>query len=90
MLLDPITLPKKGEPDDKLQHIRSGIELRNNSIFAHGLGPVGKEDFQKFKKLVEEMFRELCHIERVSFKGQKDIMTWVNPMDSQYYLEMKA
>lgn len=89
VLQDPITLPKKGEPDDKLQRIRSGIELRNNSIFAHGLGPVGKEDFQEFKKLVEEMFRELCHIERVSFKGQKDIVTWVNPMDSQYYI-MKA
>ena len=43
------------EEDDiiMLKRIRAMVFLRNNSIFAHGLGPVKKEDFEKFRKFVE-------------------------------------
>lgn len=39
----------------------------------------------KFKGFVEEMFIKLCGIETIDFAGEKQIMTWVNPMDSRYY-----
>lgn len=53
---DPIVADKEGNGIDKLKRIRSMVFLRNNSIFAHGLGPVGAQDFGKFKKFVLEMF----------------------------------
>lgn len=82
---DPISRMKNGKHTDKLKRIRAMVELRNNSIFAHGLEPVGKEDFEKFKRFVEGMFRELCTIEEISFAEKKRFMEWVNPMDSEYY-----
>lgn len=82
---DPISRMENGRHLDKLKRIRSMVYLRNNSIFAHGLGPVGKTDFQKFKKFVEEVFREFCVIEQVNFAEEKRKMEWVNPMDSEYY-----
>lgn len=87
---DPISRMENGRHVDKLKRIRSMVYLRNNSIFAHGLGPVGKTDFEKFKKFVEEMFRELCMIENVNFAEGKRIMEWVNPMDSEYYSRTEA
>ncbi len=90
VLGDPISRMENGRHIDKLKRIRSMVYLRNNSIFAHGLGPVGKTNFEKFKKFVEEMFRELCAIENVSFAEEKRIMEWVNPMDSEYYSRTEA
>ena len=81
---------ENGRHVDKLKRIRSMVYLRNNSIFAHGLGPVGKANFEKFKKFAEEMFRELCVIEDVNFAAEKRIMEWVNPMDSEYYSRTEA
>ena len=66
------------------------VFLRNNSIFAHGLGPVGKADFLKFKSFVEEMFMELCRIEEIEFQREKEVVTWVNPMDSKYYSKLEG
>lgn len=82
---DPISMMENGRHLDKLKRIRSMVHLRNNSIFAHGLGPVGRADFLKFKNFVEKMFMELCGIEQVDFAAEKSLMTWINPMDSQYY-----
>lgn len=82
---DPISMMENGRHIDKLKRIRSMVYLRNNSIFAHGLGPVGRTDYIKFRKFVEEMFIELCRIEQIDFTGEKAIMEWVNPMDSKYY-----
>lgn len=82
---DPISKMANGRHIDKLKRIRSMVFLRNNSIFAHGLGPVGKEDFLKFKKFVEEIFMELCNIEQVDFEQEKQIISWVNPLESKYY-----
>ena len=35
------------------------VSLRNNSVFAHGLGPVGNHDFYKFRDFVKEIFEKL-------------------------------
>lgn len=87
---DPVSRMENGRHVDKLKRIRSMVYLRNNSIFAHGLGPVGKQNFEKFKKFTEEMFREFCVIEDVNFTAEKRIMEWVNPMDSEYYTRTEA
>lgn len=89
-LRDPISMRKNGKHIEKLNYIRSMVALRNNSIFAHGLEPVGKENFRKFKQFVEEMFIDLCRIEQINFKEEKSIVTWINPMDSKYYTGMEA
>lgn len=86
---DPICKQNNGKYIDKLKRIRSMVYLRNNSIFAHGLGPVKKEDFLKFKKFVEEMFIELCEIEGIDFMKERTVATWINPMDSRYYSGME-
>lgn len=89
-LKDPISMMDNGRHIDKLRRIRSMVFLRNNSIFAHGLGPVGKADFLKFKSFVEEMFMELCRIEEIEFQREKEVVTWVNPMDSKYYSKLEG
>lgn len=78
-----------GRHIDKLKRIRSMVHLRNNSIFAHGLGPVGCEDFQKFKQFVTEMFKEYCTLEDISFADYEDRITWLNPFQSKYYSGME-
>ena len=55
-----------------LKRIRSMVSLRNNSIFAHGLGPVGNHDFYKFRDFVKEIFEVFCKIEGIDFiKSEK-------------------
>ena len=41
---DRISYDRQGDVVNKLKRIRSMVFLRNNSIFAHGLGPVSRED----------------------------------------------
>ena len=59
--------------------------MRNNSIFAHGLGPVSNTDFLKFKGFVSEIFQEFCVIEKINFEEQLRDTTWLNPTKSVYY-----
>lgn len=83
---DPISLKANGKHTEKLKRIRSMVFLRNNSIFAHGLGPVGEEEFMKFKSFVKEMFQEFCRVEDICFENWMQEMQWVNPLDSKYYI----
>lgn len=85
VLGDEISQQKNGKELDKLKRIRSMVYLRNNSIFAHGLGPVAKGDFLKFKEFVQSMFRDFCRIEQIDFDKYTRDITWLNPMDSVYY-----
>lgn len=84
-LQDPIALMKNGKHIDRLKKIRSMVFLRNNSIFAHGLGPVSVQDFSKFKDFVVSLFQEFCQIEQVNFTEYAKQMKWLNPLDSRYY-----
>ncbi len=75
-----------GKPDiNCLKRIRAMVYLRNNSIFAHGLGPVGNDDFQKFKKFVLGMFRQFCQLEKIDYESYLHDVTWLNPMESRNY-----
>ncbi len=84
-LHDPITSFHSGNQLEKLKRIRSMVFLRNNSIFAHGLGPVSNNDFLKFKGFVSEIFQEFCVIEKINFEEQLRDTTWLNPTKSVYY-----
>ncbi|MDE5824243.1 MAG: hypothetical protein K2H91_06120 [Lachnospiraceae bacterium] len=82
---DPIVNDKEGHGIDKLKRIRSMVFLRNNSIFAHGLGPVGVNDFKKFQQFVLEIFERFCVIEKINYKEYRDNMAWIDPLKSKYY-----
>lgn len=86
---DGISMQSNGKHIDKLKRIRSMVSLRNNSIFAHGLGPVSNDDFQKFKRFVEDLFREYCQLEEIPFDRLFEDTTWVNPFQSVYYAGME-
>lgn len=89
-LNDEITEVKSGRALDKLRRIRSMVYLRNNSIFAHGLGPVSIEDFMKFRTFVIGLFREFCRIEKINFEGYSKDIEWLNPLRSKNYMRMGA
>lgn len=89
-LKDSIVQSKDGNPVNKLKRIRSMVFLRNNSIFAHGLGPVSKNDFLKFKEFVREMFVEFCLIEEINFEEYIEKVSWVNPLNSKNYTGMEV
>ena len=84
-LHDPIIQVSNGNQMEKLKRIRAMVFLRNNSIFAHGLGPVSQSDFLKFKGFVAEIFHEFCSIEKIDFEKQIHDITWLNPKKSAYY-----
>lgn len=87
-LKDPISMKENGRHIDKLKRIRSMVRLRNNSIFAHGLGPVSLQDYTKFKEFVVELFGEFCEIEGIDYEASVKQFTWLNPMESNYYTGM--
>lgn len=87
---DEISESKSGKPVDKLRRIRSMVYLRNNSIFAHGLGPVSAEDFMRFRGFVHEMFRDFCRIEEIDHDTMVNEIRWLNPLDSQNYMRSEA
>lgn len=82
---DPIVRGEGKSGINKLKRIRAMVFLRNNSIFAHGLGPVGIDDFTKFRKFVLEILEDLCKIEKINSKEYWENISWINPMDSKYH-----
>lgn len=84
-LRDPLMDVEKGKTIDFLKRIRSNVALRNHSIFAHGLGPVGKEIYLRFESFVKEVFQKLCRLEKVDYEGYREIFSWIQPADSAYY-----
>ena len=86
---DGISESRNGNRIEKLKRIRAMVYLRNNSIFAHGLGPVGKEPFEKFKKFVMELFEEFCLLENIDYRAYRRKMVWVDPLQSIYYVGLE-
>lgn len=89
-LQDEICKAKSGKDIEKLKKIRAMVFLRNNSIFAHGLGPVPKSDYLKFKAFVQELFKEFCVIEKIDFEAYLTAITWLNPVQSEYYSKLEV
>jgi len=85
---DKVCETKGGKPVDKLKRIRAMVFLRNNSIFAHGLGPVSKQDYLRFKSFVQELFQEFCEIEKLDFDRNLKDNRWLNPVKSEYYSKL--
>ena len=83
---DPIVCSEDKGEINKLKRIRAMVYLRNNSIFAHGLGPVSYNDYLKFKNFVLEIFRSFCGIERVNFQTYAGNIEWINPLRSKNYV----
>lgn len=68
-----------------IKRLRSMVYLRNNSIFAHGLGPVTLKDYTRFRSFVVELFEKFCVIEKMDFKDCECYSKWINPMLSANY-----
>ena len=66
------------------------VYLRNNSIFAHGLGPVGKEKLEKFRIFVIDLFQEFCLLEKIDYWENRKKMEWVNPLQSIHYAGLEG
>lgn len=64
-----IKTKKPGKEVDSINRLRSKIDARNNSIFAHGYEFIDKQKYIEFKKVVEEYMNLLCSIERID-KGE--------------------
>ncbi len=88
-LNDKICHSVRGTSVDKLKKIRAMVYLRNNSIFAHGLGAVSRQDYIKFKSFVQEMFQEFCVIEKINYAEYLEEITWLNPTKSKYYSKLE-
>lgn len=85
---DDIIIPEKGNDGrsiEELCRIRSMVSLRNNSIFAHGLVPVEKQNYDRFRNFVLELFRYFCRLENIDYTAYMQNMTWISPFDSRYY-----
>ncbi|MCD7883632.1 MAG: TIGR02710 family CRISPR-associated CARF protein [Lachnospiraceae bacterium] len=82
---DAVIAEEGQDPMPQLQRIRAMVSLRNNSIFAHGLGPVQKEDYFKFRNFVTKMFQTFCTLEEVNFAVYEQASVFLNPINSQYY-----
>ena len=75
---DPIVCELNEDGMNQLKQIRSKVFLRNNSIFAHGLGPVSKQDYEKFRDFVVKMFERLCRIEKIPYKEYSEEFCWIS------------
>lgn len=63
---DEIMKPKKpGKEIDSINRLRSKVEARNKSIFAHGYEFIDKQKYSEFKEIVEEYINLLCFIEKI-------------------------
>lgn len=85
---DEISLQKNGKHIDFLRRMRSMVYLRNNSIFAHGLGPVCMTDYIKFRDFVTEIFIKYCGLEQIDFDSCAQNIRWESPLHSIYYASL--
>lgn len=70
---------------NQVKKIRYMVSLRNRSIYAHGLIPVEKPEYEKFKNYVLMMFQHFCVIENVNTEEYCSRIKWINPQDSKNY-----
>lgn len=82
---DEISLLKNGRHIDFLKRMRAMVYLRNNSIFAHGLGPVDRTDYIRFRDFVMEILMKYCGLEKINFEKCRQNICWISPLHSTYY-----
>jgi hypothetical protein len=63
---DEIVKSKKpGRETNSINRLRSKVDARNNSIFAHGYEFIDREKYIEFKKVVEDYMNLFCSIEGI-------------------------
>jgi len=82
---DEICREENGRDIDFIKRLRSMVYLRNNSIFAHGLGPVGEANYTKFREFVVLVLKRFCRIENIDFDKMALNVTYINPRQSKFY-----
>ena len=82
---DDISKVPSGKNIVFLKQLRSMVYLRNNSIFAHGLGPVGKSDYTRFRDFVIEVLSKYCLLESINMRQYIEDLRWISSMHSVYY-----
>ena len=85
---DDISKNPNGKHLDFIKRIRSMVYLRNNSIFAHGLGPVGRTNYETFRDFTVSVLQKYCRLEDIPMDQYIENITWLNPMDSKFYSGM--
>ncbi len=61
-----IKTKKPGKEADSINRLRSKVDARNNSIFAHGYEFIDRKKYMEFKKVVEEYMNLLCYLEGIN------------------------
>ena len=79
-LHDPIVYSASKNRMNILKKMRSMVFLRNNSIFAHGLGPVAYGEYEQFRNFVHMMFRQFCKIEGLDEEAMTAVFSWIIPV----------
>ncbi|MEN2776116.1 TIGR02710 family CRISPR-associated CARF protein [Acetivibrio clariflavus] len=69
---------KPGKETDSINRLRSKVDVRNNSIFAHGYEFISKEKYMEFKKVVEDYIDLLCSIECINKEEIFSICKFIN------------
>lgn len=82
---DPLVGSQLADAVTMIKRLRSMVYLRNNSIFAHGLGPVSLKDYTRFRTFVVGLFEKFCSIEKMNFKECEYYSNWINPIRSANY-----
>lgn len=56
---------KPGKEIDSINRLRSKVDARNKSIFAHGYEFIDRQKYSEFKEVVEDYMNLLCSIEKI-------------------------
>ena len=84
---DEICHEDGGRDIDFIKRLRSMVYLRNNSIFAHGLGPVGEANYTKFREFVVMVLKKFCALENIDFDKMALNVSYINPRQSKFYTQ---
>lgn len=87
---DEICHEDSGRDIDFIKRLRSMVYLRNNSIFAHGLGPVGEANYKKFREFVVMVLKRFCVLEKIDFDRMALNVSYINPRQSKFYTQTGA
>ncbi len=82
-LSDPIFENNPKNRITVLKQMRSKVYLRNNSIFAHGLGPVPKGDYARFRDFIGKIFERFCSVEKVDIEKMDKVFRWIPISDTK-------
>jgi CRISPR-associated protein (TIGR02710 family) len=67
-----------------LKKLRYRVNIRNNSIFAHGYRKINKEEYSEFEEFVLYIFDRFCNVENINKNRLEEINTFFNPRDTDY------